>query len=71
MDRQPVAMVRLVLHRLHGFDDLFSVRQMTKRTWTIRVAGYAPFQMVLLDGALNYEGALTAARVIWPGAQVE
>lgn len=44
---------------------------MTKRTWTIRVAGYAPFQMVLLDGALNYEGALTAARVIWPGAQVE
>lgn len=39
---------------------------MTKRTWTVAVAGYRDFQMVLLDGALNYEQALREARLIWP-----
>lgn len=44
---------------------------MKKRTWTIHIAGYAGFQMVLLDGELDYAGALEAARVIWPHAEVE
>jgi len=43
---------------------------MTKRTWTITVTGYRPFQMVLLDGALNYEQALREARLIWPACNV-
>jgi hypothetical protein len=43
---------------------------MKKRTWTIIVAGYRPFQMVLLDGELDHAGALAAARVIWPNAKV-
>lgn len=44
---------------------------MTKRTWTVIVTGYSPFQMVLLDGALNYEQALREARLIWPRCEVE
>lgn len=43
---------------------------MTKRTWTIRVEGYPPFQMVLLDGALDHAGALREARGIWPTCEV-
>lgn len=44
---------------------------MTKRTWTIRVPGYPPFQMVLLEGELDHAGALSEARGIWPKAEVE
>lgn len=43
---------------------------MTKRTWTVTVAGYRSFQMVLLDGALDYEQALAEARAIWPTCEV-
>lgn len=43
---------------------------MTKRTWTVIVAGYAQFQMVLLDGALTYNEALREARLIWPACEV-
>jgi hypothetical protein len=42
----------------------------TKRTWTVTVAGYRPFQMVLLDGALDYAQALAEARGIWPNCEV-
>lgn len=41
-----------------------------KRNWTIHIAGYAPFSMVLLDGELDHAGAQAAARVIWPDAEV-
>lgn len=41
-----------------------------KRTWTVHVAGYTPFQMVLLDGELDRAGALQAARVIWINCEV-
>lgn len=44
---------------------------MIKRTWTVTVAGYRDFQMVLLDGALNYDEALAEARAIWPKCEVE
>jgi hypothetical protein len=43
---------------------------MTKRTWTVHVAGYPDFQMVLLDGELNADEAQIAARLIWPLANV-
>lgn len=44
---------------------------MSKRTWTVIVAGWAPFQMVSLeDGPLNQAQARLAARVIWPTAEV-
>jgi len=43
----------------------------TKRTWTVIVAGYAPFQMVVLDGALTYYEALAEARCIWPACEVK
>lgn len=41
-----------------------------KRNWTIKVPGYPPFSMVLLDGVLDYAGALIEARGIWPDAEV-
>lgn len=41
-----------------------------KRNWTIKVPGYPEFSMVLLEGSLDREGALIAARVIWPLAEV-
>lgn len=41
-----------------------------KRNWTIKVPGYPEFSMVLLDGELDRDGALIAARVIWPDAEV-
>lgn len=44
---------------------------MSKRNWTILLSGYAPFSMVLLDGALTYEQALREARVIWPRCDVK
>lgn len=43
---------------------------MKKRSWTIYIAGYAPFQMVALDGELDESEAQIAARVIWPLAEV-
>lgn len=43
---------------------------MTKRNWTIILAGYKPFQMVVLDGALDYDQALAEARGIWPSCDV-
>jgi hypothetical protein len=43
---------------------------MTKRTWTIHVAGYPPFQMVVLDGEINQAQALHEARGIWPNCEV-
>lgn len=42
-----------------------------KRTWTVKLPGRAPFQMVVLDAPINYEQALASARVIWPAAEVE
>ena len=44
---------------------------MKKRNWTVRVAGYAPFPMIVLDGETNHEQALTGARLIWPSCTVE
>jgi hypothetical protein len=41
-----------------------------KRTWTVRVKGYRPFSMVLLDGELDHAGALAEARSIWPACEV-
>lgn len=41
-----------------------------KRTWTVHVAGYAPFSMVSLECELDYAGALRDARLIWPNAEV-
>ncbi|QZA71313.1 hypothetical protein AH02_44 [Pseudomonas phage AH02] len=43
---------------------------MNKRNWTVIVPGWRPFQMVLLDGALDHAGALAEARCIWPNANV-
>lgn len=70
MGRFAVAMVCLVFHRMYGVDDLFQVCAVKKRNWTIHIAGWQPFQMVLLDGALDHAGALADARVIWPNATV-
>lgn len=42
---------------------------MKKRNWTVHVAGYAPFPMIVLDGLINHEQALYGARLIWPGAE--
>lgn len=41
-----------------------------KRIWQIKVPGHAPFSMVLMDGALDQEGALREARLIWANAEV-
>jgi hypothetical protein len=41
-----------------------------KRTWTVHVPGYPYFQMVALDGELDYEEALKEAQAIWPSATV-
>lgn len=41
-----------------------------KRNWTIVVPGYPPFPMILLDGELDYAGALREARGIWPNCEV-
>lgn len=43
---------------------------MTKRNWTVRAAGKT-FQMVVLEGAIDYAEALKSARMIWPLAEVE
>lgn len=43
---------------------------MKKRNWTVKVEGYKDFQMVLLDGALNYDEALREARLIWRHCEV-
>lgn len=50
---------------------ILQVESVTKRTWTVIVAGYAPFQMVVLDGALTYDEALAEARCIWPRCEVK
>lgn len=44
---------------------------MTKSTWTIRVTGYPPFQMVVLDGAIDHAAAVIEARCIWPRCEVD
>lgn len=41
-----------------------------KRNWTIHVAGYSPFPMILLDGMLGYDQALREARLIWPACEI-
>ena len=44
---------------------------MTKSTWTIRVTGYPPFQMVVLDGSIDHASAVIEARAIWPTCEVD
>lgn len=44
---------------------------MTKSTWTIRVSGYQPFQMVVLDGAIDHAAAVIEARCIWLDCEVD
>jgi len=44
---------------------------MKKRTWTVHVEGYPPFQMVTLDGEIDRAQALHEARGIWPNCEVE
>lgn len=44
---------------------------MTKSTWTIRVTSYPPFQMVVLDGAIDHAAAVIEARAIWPKCEVD
>ena len=44
---------------------------MTKSTWTIRVTGYLPFQMVVLDGAIDHAAAAIEERAIWPACEVD
>jgi hypothetical protein len=44
---------------------------MTKRNWSVSVAGYKPFPMLTLDGALSHADALAFARSIWPLCTIE
>ena len=44
---------------------------MTKSTWTIRVTCYPPFQMVVLDGAIDHATAIIEARCIWPFCEAD
>lgn len=37
----------------------------------IRVTGYPPFQMVVLDGAIDHAAAVIEARAIWPACEVD
>lgn len=41
---------------------------MAKRSYLIRVPGYRPFTMILMEEG---EDALTVARAMWPAAEVE
>lgn len=41
-----------------------------KRNWTVHVEGRKPFQMVVLDGAIDHAEAQKSARLIWPAATV-
>lgn len=43
---------------------------MTKRNWSVSVAGYKPFPMLTLDQALSHDDALMFARSIWPTCEV-
>lgn len=42
-----------------------------KRVWTVRVPGYRPFSMVLMEGPQDQAGALREAQLIWPMCEVE
>jgi len=42
---------------------------MSKRNWTVHASGRS-FQMVVLDGDIDYAAALRSARLIWPDAEV-
>jgi hypothetical protein len=44
---------------------------MKKRNWTVHVAGFAPFPIIVLDGEITHDQALTGARLIWPRCTVE
>ena len=44
---------------------------MTKKNWYVTTPGYKPFPMILLECALDHEGALAFARSIWPQCTVE
>ena len=41
-----------------------------KRCWIVTTPGYAPFQMVSLEGEIDHAKALRDARVIWPNCWV-
>jgi hypothetical protein len=59
--------------RARSSDTAVSWREvtMTKKNWQVTTPGYKPFPMILLECALDHDGALAFARSTWPNCTVE
>ena len=39
-----------------------------KKVWSVHIAGRPPFTMVLMEEAMDQEGATAYVQALWPGA---